>query len=150
MGNSSTTLRNSVSCRISCHSGIAWAVRRWPILNKREFSKPSSSILNFMLILIEARCFNMKIQEIKINGLSEIRFRSMIFLFRLAGIRFQMKEISTIYTMYMVTVILCSLSTFIDTFVDVYLHRDDLGRAMTTMRVTIPITNIMWIFSYCR
>jgi hypothetical protein len=150
MKNSSTTLRNSVSCRVSCHSDITWAVRRWPTLNERELSKASNSILNSVLLLIEVRCFNMKTQERKINGLSEIRFRSMIFLFRMAGIPFQMKEISTIYTIYMVTVILCSCSTFIGTFVDVYIHRDDLGRAMTTMRVTIPIMNIVWIFSYSR
>jgi hypothetical protein len=35
-------------------------------------------------------------------------------------------------------------------FGDVYIHRDDLGRAMTTMRVLIPVTNIMWLYTYCR
>ena len=50
----------------------------------------------------------------------------------------------------MVTVIICSFSTFIGVFVDVYMHCDDIGRAMSTMRMLIPMTNIMWIFSYCR
>ena len=86
----------------------------------------------------------------KLNWMSEIRFSSMIFLFRMAGIPLKMKKVSTIYSVYMVTVITCSFSTYIGMFLDVYMHRDDLGRAMTTLRVLIPITNIMWIFSYCK
>jgi len=82
--------------------------------------------------------------------MSEIRFSSMIFLFRMAGIPLKMKKVSTIYSVYMVTVITCSFSTYIGMFLDVYMHWDDLGRAMTTMRVLIPVTNIMWIFLYCR
>ena len=89
-------------------------------------------------------------QEKKLKGMSEIRFSSMIFLFRMAGIPLKMKKVSTIYSVYMVTVITCSFSTYIGMFLDVYMHRDDLGRAMTTLRVLIPITNIMWIFSYCK
>jgi len=34
--------------------------------------------------------------------------------------------------------------------VDVYVHWDDLGRAMTSMHVLLPVTNIMWIYTYCR
>jgi len=89
-------------------------------------------------------------QEKKLKGMSEIRFSSMIFLFRMAGIPLKMKKVSTIYSVYMVTVITCSFSTYIGMFLDVYMHWDDLGRAMTTMRVLIPVTNIMWIFLYCR
>jgi hypothetical protein len=89
-------------------------------------------------------------RETKLKGLSEIRFGSVIFLFRMGGISLKMKKISTIYAMYMITVIVCSCSTFIGMFVDVYIHWDDLGRAMTSMRVLIPFTNIMWTFLYCR
>lgn len=91
----------------------------------------------------------MKREVRNLKGLSENRFFSMIFLFRMAGIPFQMKKISPIYAIYMVTVLINSFSTFIGVFVDAYIHRDDLGRSMTTIRVLIPITNIMWIFSYC-
>ena len=89
-------------------------------------------------------------KETKLKGLSESRFGSMIFLLRMAGIPCKMKKISTIYSVYMITVIICGFSTFIGMFVDVYIHRDDLGRAMTSMRVLIPFTNVIWIFSYCR
>jgi len=88
--------------------------------------------------------------EPKLKGLTEIRFDSMLFLFRMAGIPMKMKKIPTIYNVYMKTVLICSCSTYIGMLVDVYIHRDDLGRAMTSLRVLIPITNIMWIFSYCR
>jgi len=92
----------------------------------------------------------MKSEKPELKGLSESRFGSMIFLFRMAGIPFQMETISIIYAVYMVTVLTCSCSTFIGVFVDAYIHRDNLGRAMTSMRVLIPITNITWVFSYCR
>jgi hypothetical protein len=143
-------LRSSVSRRISCHSEIYWPVRKWQIHNKRELSDVSSNVLNSVLFIIAVYYFNMNRQETKLHGLSEYRFGSIIFLFRMAGFRFKMKEVSTIYAIYMVTVIICSCSTFIGMFVAVYINRDDLGRAMSSMRVLIPITNVIWIFSYCR
>ena len=92
----------------------------------------------------------MNIPKKKLKGLSEIRFGSTIFLLRMAGIPLKMNKLKTLYTIYMVTVTVSSFSAFIGVSVDVYIHRDDLGRAMTTMRVLISLTNIMWIFSYCR
>ena len=74
----------------------------------------------------------------------------MIFLLRMAGIPFQMKKISTIYAIYKITVIVCVSTTYLGMLGDVYVHRDDLGRAMTTMRAMFSFTNIMWIFSICR
>jgi hypothetical protein len=103
-----------------------------------------------MLHVILIHYLNMNTEKPKLKGLSGSRFGSMIFLFRMAGVPFQMKKISIIYVVYMITVLICSCSTFIGVFVDAYIHRDDLGRAMTSMRVLIPITNIMWVFSYCR
>jgi len=103
-----------------------------------------------VLLPVAAHYLNMNRQETKLNVLSEIRFGSMIFLFRMAGIPLKMKKVPTIYAVYMVTVIICSCSTYIGMLIDVYIHRDDLGRAMTTMRVFITLTNVMWIFSYCR
>jgi len=86
----------------------------------------------------------------KLKGLSESRLGPMIFLFKMAGIPIQMKKISTIYGVYMITVIICTFSTFIGMFIEVSIQRDDLGRAMTSMRGLIPLTNVMWIYSYCR
>jgi len=68
----------------------------------------------------------------------------------MAGIPFQMKKISTIYAIYKITVIVCVSTTYLGMLGDVYVHRDDLGRAMTTMRAMFSFTNIMWIFSICR
>ena len=92
----------------------------------------------------------MKRKEQEIKGLSEIRFDSMIFLFRVAGIPLKLKKVSTIYAAYMITVIICSFSTFIGMFIDAYIHREDLGRAMTSVRVLFPVLNVIWTFSYCR
>ena len=143
-------LRSSVACRISWHSELYWAVRRGQILNRRELSKASCSILSSVLLFTEVHHFHMNRKEPELKGLSEIRFGSMIFLFRMAGIPLKMKKVSTIYAVYIITVFICSCSMFTGMFVDVYMKWDELGRAMTTMRVLIPFTNIMWIFSYCR
>jgi hypothetical protein len=149
MKNSSTTLSSLVSSRTSWHTEIYWAVRRWQILNKCELYKASSSSLNSLLLLIVVYYFNMNTAEPKLKGLSDIRFASIIFLCRLAGIPVKMKKISTIYAAYMITAIICSSTTFIGMFVDVNVHWADLGRAMTTIRALFPYTNVMWIFSYC-
>ena len=103
-----------------------------------------------MLPDTELHYFNMNRNETNLNGLSDSRFGSMIFLLRMAGIPFQMKKISTIYAIYMITVIICASTTFLGMVGDVYVHRDDLGHAMTTMRTLISLINVMWIFSICR
>jgi len=92
----------------------------------------------------------MNTAEPKRKGLSDIRFASIIFLCRLAGIPVKMKKISNIYAVYMITLITCSSITFIGMYADVNVHWDNLGRAMTSMRVLFSFTNVMWIFSYCR
>ena len=86
----------------------------------------------------------------KVKGLSDNRFASIIFLCRLAGIPVKMKKISTIYAAYMITVIICTSSTFIGMFADVKVHWDYLGRAMTSLRLLFTFANIMWTSSYCR
>ena len=86
----------------------------------------------------------------KVNGLSNSRFGSIIFLLRLAGIPFKMKKMSTLYAIYMITAISCSCTTFVGMFVDVYIHRDDLGHVMTNIRATISFSNALCMFFYCR
>jgi len=92
----------------------------------------------------------MNIQEPKQKGLSESRFGTIIFLLRIAGIPFKMKKMSTIYFMYMITVIICATTTCLGMFGDVFVHRDVLGRGMTTMRMLIPFTDAIWLFLICR
>jgi hypothetical protein len=89
-----------------------------------------------------------EVQEVK--GLSNSRFGSVIFLLRLAGIPFKMKKMSTLYVIYMITVISCTCTTYVGMFVDVYIHRDDLGHVMTNIRASIDFTNSLWMFLYCR
>jgi len=103
-----------------------------------------------VLHIIEVHYLNMNRQETKLKRVSELRFGSVIFLFRFSGISLKMKKTSAIYAVYIITVIICSCSSCIGMLVDAYIHRDDLGRVMTTLRVLIPVTNTVWIFSYCR
>jgi hypothetical protein len=86
----------------------------------------------------------------KVKGLSNTRFGSIIFLLRLAGIPFKMKKMSTVYAIYMKTVISCTCTTFVGMFVDMYIHRDDLGHVMTNTRTSIGFTNVLLMVFYCR
>jgi hypothetical protein len=88
--------------------------------------------------------------ESKINEQSERRFCWIIVLLRLGGIPFKMRKLSTIYAIYMTTVIICSCATVLGMFAGLYVHWDDLGRAMTLMRNLIPIMDIFWIYIYYR
>ena len=119
-------------------------------IKKREFSNFSTNTSNSVLLLTVVHYFHMNRQEPKQKGLSESRFGTIIFLLRIAGIPCKMKKISTIYFIYMITVIICTTTTYLGMFGDVFIHRDVLGRAMTTMRLLIPFTDAIWIFSICR
>jgi hypothetical protein len=92
----------------------------------------------------------MESEDTKIKSLKERRFCSIIFLLRLGGIPFQMKKLSTIYAVYMITVIICASTTYLGTFVDVYVYWDDLGHAMTTKLVFISMSNGVWMYFCCR
>jgi len=92
----------------------------------------------------------MEREETKVVGLSEIRFSWIIFFLRLAGIPFKMKKVSTLYVIYRLTVITCTYSTYVSMFVDVYIHRDDLGHVMTNLRVLTGLSSVLWIYLSCR
>jgi hypothetical protein len=86
----------------------------------------------------------------KLKKQSDNYFNSIVFFFRLAGVPLKMNNISTVYAVYMITVMFCSSSTFIGFIVGVYEHRDDLGHIMSSMRVLMPLINTLIIYVYCR
>jgi hypothetical protein len=92
----------------------------------------------------------MEREETKVMGLSEFRFSRIIFFLRLAGIPFKMKKLSTLYSVYMITVTVCTYSTLIGMFVDAYIHRDDLAHVMTNLRILTGMTSLVWIYFSCR
>jgi hypothetical protein len=92
----------------------------------------------------------MKTEEQKTKRPLNSRFSSIIFLLRLAGIPFKLKKISYVYTIYMITAIFSTFTTVIGMFVELCVHRDDLGHAMKNIRMLIPTTNNLWIYAYAR
>ena len=92
----------------------------------------------------------MESADTKMKSLSERRFGLIIFLLRSGGIPFKMKKISTIYTVYMTTLIVCGYATYIGLLLDGYIYLDNLELVMTTIRVLGPMTNIMWLHTYYR
>jgi hypothetical protein len=85
-----------------------------------------------------------------VKGLSEIRFSWIIFCLRVAGIPFKMKKLSTVFVIYMITVIICTCSSFLGMFVDVYIHRDDLVHVTTNIRALTAMTLVIWFYISCR
>ena len=100
--------------------------------------------------MFQGHNFYMKTEEQKTKSLLDSRFSLIIFLLRLAGIPLKMKKISIIYTIYMLTAIFCTCTTFLGMFVDVCIHRDDLGHVMKNIRMLIPTANNWWIYAYAR
>ena len=92
----------------------------------------------------------METEESKVKVLSEIRFSSLIFFLRLAGFPFKMKKMSTVYAIYMITLTICTCSTVLGLFVNVYIHRDYLGHVMKAIPVLTGMTIILWIYFSCR
>jgi hypothetical protein len=86
----------------------------------------------------------------EIESLFECRFSSIILLFRLAGISLKIKRKPIIYSLYVITVIVCSCSTFIGMFIDAYLRTNDLRSATRNACLLFGITNVIWIWIYCR
>jgi hypothetical protein len=86
----------------------------------------------------------------EVKGLSNSRFGSIIFFLRLAEIPFKMKKMSTLYAIYMITVISYTCTTLVGMFVDVYIHRDDPGHVMKNIRVSVGFTKVLLILFYCR
>ena len=78
------------------------------------------------------------------------RFSSVVLLFRIAGIPLKIKKMSTLYTLYMITVIFCTSTTFVGMIVDVCIHRDNLRHAVTNIRASITSANMVWTWCYCR
>jgi len=86
----------------------------------------------------------------KVKELPNSRFGSIIFFLRLTGIPFKMKKISILYATYMTIGISCFCTTYVGMFVDVYIHRDDLGHVMTNIRASIAFTSVLWTIFYSR
>jgi len=92
----------------------------------------------------------MEKEEPNVTRLSGIRFCWIIFFLRLAGIPFKMKKMPTLYAIYMITATICTYSTYVSMFVDVYIHRDDLVHVMTNLRILIGMSSLLWIHISCR
>ena len=92
----------------------------------------------------------MGIEGPKLKKQSNNYINSIVFFFRLAGVPFNMKKISVIYALYMTTLMSCTCSTFIGMVASVYVHRDDLGHVMTSMRVLMPLMCDIIVYVYCR
>jgi hypothetical protein len=126
---------------------LGHTVKRWE--HNKYWTVLDCTVVKKNFTLLE-HYFHMDYEVAKVKGRSNSRFGSIIFFLRSAGISFKMKNMSTLYAIYMITVISCTCITFVGMFVDVYIHRDNLGHVMTNIRVSIGVTDFLWMFLYCR
>jgi hypothetical protein len=83
-------------------------------------------------------------QTIK-KKLTENRFRISLFIMRLGGVPIHVDKTSTINFVYNSTVTICAYVVFIAMIMDFVVHRNDLKRAMKSLRLILTCTLCFWI-----
>jgi hypothetical protein len=79
------------------------------------------------------------------NKLIEIRFKVLLFLYRLAGIPLNMKSVSRLNTLYNASIIVCFYITYFCVGVDTIIHRQQLSIAMKNIRMFLGMLMITWL-----
>ena len=145
------TIFRRAQCHASCYDcQTIWTTGNVTNLEGRELVTIAKNNINLKLFPFQANFMYMKRIGSQMESLSEIRFGSVVLLFRIAGIPLKIKKMSIVYTIYMIIVIFCTSTTFVGMIADVYVHRDNLRHAVTNIRVSITATNIVWVWCYCR
>ena len=78
------------------------------------------------------------------NNNHEIRFKTLLFLWRLGGIPLHMKSVSRANTLYNVTVIVCFYITNLCLGMDTFVHRHQLRYAMKKFNVLLGMQIVVW------
>ena len=79
------------------------------------------------------------------NNLFQIRYKTVLYFLRLAGIPLHIRPLSKVQTLYNTVCVLCYYSTFICAFMDTYVHRYDLVQAMKKIRVFFAMSVAVWV-----
>ena len=78
------------------------------------------------------------------NKCIESRFKVLLFLYRLGGFPLNMKSVSRLYAVYMVSLIVCFYVTYFFVCVDTFIHRHQLSLAMKNLRVVLGMLLFTW------
>ena len=78
------------------------------------------------------------------SGLTESRFKVLLFIFRLGGIPLNVKSVSRLNAVYNTTVIVCFYITNICVCVDTFVHRHQSKLAMQKFRILLGLQMTMW------
>ena len=80
------------------------------------------------------------------NSLHEIRFKVLLFLYRIGGIPLKVNSASRLNAVYNTIVIVCFYITNFGVIVDMFIHRHQLTLAMKKFRIVLGMQVIT--FSY--
>jgi hypothetical protein len=82
----------------------------------------------------------MKSDKLRESGLSQRRFGTTLFLFKLAGIPLDTNSISKVQSVYNATIVLSYYITFSSCFLELYFKRNDLEQFMKNIRMCLSMT----------
>jgi hypothetical protein len=81
----------------------------------------------------------------KNHSLHEIRFKVLLFLFRIGGFPIKVKSVSRLNAAYNVILTVCFYITIFGVSVDAFVHRHNLTLAMKKLRAVIYVFAITWL-----
>jgi hypothetical protein len=79
------------------------------------------------------------------NNLSETRFKTLLFLLRIAGIQLKMKSVPKVNVGCNMVLISCFYVTTVCLHMDSFVNRHDLVKLMKKIRILIATYLLMWI-----
>lgn len=82
--------------------------------------------------------------------LSELRFRKVLFVIRLAGIPLNKHSVPPLYTAYNGTIVMCFYSAYFSCLLDLIFSDDNLNGKMKTLRIIIGTQFAVWFHLFFR
>jgi hypothetical protein len=83
---------------------------------------------------------NVKTREQHESGLSQRRFGTILFLFKLAGIPLGTHPVPRIQIVYNITIALCHYFTYVSCVMDIYVNRNNLEELVKSIRLGLSMT----------
>jgi hypothetical protein len=96
--------------------------------------------LHIFLFRMKSAIRNVKTDEQHDSGLSQRRFGTILFLFKLAGIPLGSYSVSRVRNVYNATLALCHYFTYVSCVMDVYVNRSNLEELVKSIRLCLSMT----------
>jgi hypothetical protein len=85
----------------------------------------------------------MKSDNLRESGLTQRRFGTILFFFKMAGIPLTTRPVSRAQSVYNITTAVCMYLTCASCFMDIYVGRDDYAELMKSIRLCLSVTVVV-------